>query len=58
MRNAYAPKVRTSLSTTDEAALRKVMDAPAPVQSQDEIMRNMAAYVARKPAKTRNKYGY
>ena len=53
MRNAYAPKVRTSLSTTDEAALRKVMDAPAPVQSQDDIKAAMDAYKARAAARRR-----
>ena len=53
MRNAYAPKVRTSLSVTDEAALLKVLDAPAPKQTPEEIARNFAAYQARMAAKRR-----
>jgi hypothetical protein len=58
MRSATAPKIRTSLSSFEEAALQKAMDAPVVERTQAQNTSAFAKYRAQSAAKSRNKYGY
>lgn len=56
MRSPYAPPVKTSLSPVEQSALDKVMDAPAPEQSQADADAAFAAALKRSKARQTNPY--